>query len=52
LAEGVRDGSVANLDNAQLLDVDRLLKRAGSVGPDRWPEFCAAMASVMACPRY
>lgn len=50
-ADGVRDGSVANLDNAQLLDVGRLLERAGAVDTRRWPEFCAAMARVMSCPR-
>lgn len=49
--EGVRDGSVANLDNTQLLEVGRLLQRAGTVRADRWPEFCTAMAKVMACPR-
>jgi mRNA interferase MazF len=48
-AEGVRDDSVANLDNIQLLPVDSLLRRAGRVSPERWPEFCSAMAKVMAC---
>jgi mRNA interferase MazF len=48
-AEGVRDGSVASLDNIQLLPVDFLLRRAGRVAPERWPEFCTAMAKVMAC---
>lgn len=48
-ADGVRPGSVANLDNLQLLPVDLLLHRAGRVADDRWPEFCAAMARVMAC---
>ena len=47
--EGVRDGSVANLDNLQLLPVDRLLRRAGRISRARWPEFCAAMRKVMAC---
>lgn len=47
--EGVRAGSVANLDNTQLVPVDRLLDRVGDVGADRWPEFCAAMDRVMAC---
>jgi len=47
--EGVRAGSVANLDNVQLLPVDRLLALAGHVADDRWPEFCAAMAKMMAC---
>ena len=48
-AEGVKDGSVANLDNAQLVPADRLLRRAGRVAPERWPEFCAAMFAVMDC---
>ena len=50
-AEGVRPDSVANLDNTQLLDVDRLLQRTGEVAPERWPLFCAAMQRVMGCPR-
>ena len=50
-ADGVRDGSVANLDNVQLLDVDRLLRQAGSVAVERWPLFCAAMHRVMGCRR-
>jgi mRNA interferase MazF len=48
-SEGVKAGSVANLDNAQLLPVDTLLRRAGQIHPARWPEFCTAMAKVMAC---
>lgn len=48
-AEGVRDGSVASLDNVQLVPVGCLLRRAGRVAPERWPEFCSAMAKVMAC---
>lgn len=48
-AEGVREGSVVSLDNTQLVPVDRLLRRAGRISPDRWPEFCTAMAKVMAC---
>lgn len=48
-AEGVRDGSVANLDNVQLVPVDCLLRRAGSVGAARWPEFCRAMAQAITC---
>lgn len=47
--EGVRAGSVANLDNIQLVPVTYLLRRAGLVAPDRWPEFCRAMAAVMDC---
>ncbi len=48
-AEGVRDGSVANLDNIHLVEVDRLLRRAGRVGADRWPELCRAAATMMGC---
>lgn len=48
-SEGVRDGSVASLDNVQLIPVDRLLQAAGRVGVERWPEFCVAMAKVMSC---
>jgi mRNA interferase MazF len=47
--EGVRDGCVANLDNVQLVPVACLLRRAGRIAPDRWHEFCTAMAKVMAC---
>lgn len=48
-AEGVRPGSVANLDNVQLLPVELLVARAGAFEPRRWPEVCTAMARVMAC---
>jgi mRNA interferase MazF len=48
-AEGVRDGSVANLDNAQLVGVSGFVRQAGRVADDRWPEFCAAMNRVLAC---
>lgn len=48
-AEGVREGSVANLDNVHLLPVDRFLQQAGAVEERRWPEFCRSMAAVMAC---
>ena len=47
--EGVREGSAANLDNVQLVPVDCLLRQAGTIAPQRWPEFCTAMAKVMAC---
>jgi mRNA interferase MazF len=47
--EGLAEGSVANLDNAQLLGVDRLLRQAGTVPADRWAEFCTAMGKVLAC---
>lgn len=48
-AEGVRDGSVANLDNIQLVPVACLLRAAGRVPTEAWPRFCSAMAAVMAC---
>lgn len=48
-AEGVRAGSVANLDNVQLIPTDRLLRPAGSVSAQRWPEFCRAMAAALGC---
>lgn len=48
-AEGLSEGSVANFDNIQLLEVDRLLGLAGKVSSQRWPEFCAAMSKMMAC---
>ena len=47
-AEGLTE-SVANLDNLQLLPVDRLFRRAGAVAPSRWPEFCTAARALMAC---
>lgn len=48
-SEGVTDESVANLDNVQLVGVDRLLRQAGAVDARRWEEFCSAMVAVMAC---
>lgn len=47
--EGVREGSVASLDNTQLVSVDRLIHRAGRIDRSRWREFCTAMSKVMAC---
>lgn len=48
-AEGVKPGSVANLDNIQLLPVELLVALAGIVVHERWSEFCDAMRKVMAC---
>jgi len=48
-AEGVAEGSVANLDNVQLVPVDRLLRQAGTVAAERWGEFCAAVQRVLGC---
>lgn len=47
--EGVAEGSVASLDNVQLLPVDRLLARAGTVAPTRWPEVCDALTHAIGC---
>lgn len=47
--EGVAAGSVANLDNTQLVPVTWLLRRAGTIDATRWPEVCAAMAHAIAC---
>jgi mRNA interferase MazF len=47
--EGVRAGSVANLDNVRLVPTDRLISLAGVIEHARWAEFCSAMRKVMAC---
>lgn len=48
-AEGLASGCVANLDNVQLIPARCLLRRAGVVAPERWGEFCTAMAKMMGC---
>ena len=48
-AEGVRDGSVANLDNTMLLHRSALGRRCGQIDASRWPEFCRAMHKMMGC---
>ena len=47
--EGVAAGSAASLDNVQLLPVDRLLRRAGTVDDGRWPEVCDALTHAIGC---
>lgn len=47
--DGVVDGSVANLDNVQLVPVVWLVQRAGTIAPARWPEVCGAMAHTIGC---
>lgn len=47
--EGVVEGSVANLDNVQLVPVGWLLEPAGTLAPDRWDAVCAAMTHAIAC---
>ena len=50
---GKRDGldhaCVANFDNIQLIEVDRLLELISTVNTNRWPEAGAAMQHTMAC---
>lgn len=48
-AEGLDKDCVASLDNVQLVPVTRLLRPTGEVSAGRWPEFCTAMAKVLAC---
>ncbi len=48
-AEGLAQDCVASLDNAQLVPVSRLLRPAGKVSGERWPEFCTAMGQVLSC---
>ena len=47
--DGVAGGSVANLDNVQLVPVAWLVQRAGAIAPARWPEVCGAMAHTIGC---
>ncbi len=47
--EGVKDGSVVNLDNVQLVHVTALLHPAGAMATDRWPEVCGAMTHTIGC---
>ncbi len=46
---GLSRPSVANLDNTQLVETDRLLSPIGALPADRWGEVCAAMAHVIGC---
>lgn len=48
-AEGVRDGSVANLDNTMLLHRSALGRKCGQIDESRWPEFCKAIHKMMGC---
>ena len=47
--EGLAVESVVNLDNTQLIGVDRLLEPIGAMDPTRWHEVCNALAHVIAC---
>ena len=47
--EGVREGSVANLDKTMLLHRSALGRKCGQVDDSRWPEFCRAIDKILGC---
>lgn len=47
--DGARVSSVVNLDNVQLLDRQRLVRRVGRVRPDTLREICDAVAVAIGC---
>lgn len=47
--DGARVESVVNLDNLQLVDRKRLVRRVGSVRPETLRRICAAAAAAMGC---
>jgi mRNA interferase MazF len=47
--EGVKEGSVANLDNVMLLHRSALGRKCGQVESSKWPEFCLAIQKMMGC---
>jgi mRNA interferase MazF len=47
--DGVRATSVVNLDNLQLLDRHRLVRRLGRVRPDTMRRICDAAATAIGC---
>ena len=47
--DGVRLPSVANLDNAQLVDRRRLRRRVGRVRNDTMRRMCSALAAAVDC---
>ncbi len=47
--QGLDQACVANLDNVQLVDVERLLGQIGAIGAERWPEVCEALARSIGC---
>ena len=49
-ADGVRLPSVANLDNVQLVAVERLQRRVGSARPETMGSLCQALAIAVDCP--
>jgi mRNA interferase MazF len=47
--EGVRPGSVANLDNVQLVEKTRLLRRVGKAKPATMSTLCRALRQAVDC---
>jgi mRNA-degrading endonuclease toxin of MazEF toxin-antitoxin module len=47
--DGARVSSVVNLDNLQLLDRRRLVRRVGRVRPETLRRICDAAATAIAC---
>lgn len=47
--DGARVPSVVNLDNVQLLDRQRLVRRVGRVRPDTLRRICDAVAVAIGC---
>ena len=47
--DGARVPSVVNLDNLQLVDRRRLVRRVGRVRPETLRRVCAAVATAIAC---
>lgn len=48
-ADGVRMASVVNLDNVQLVDRARLIRRVGRARPSTMRAICAALATAVGC---
>lgn len=48
-ADGMADGSVANLDNTMLLHRTALGRKCGAVDLAKWTDFCRAMHKMMGC---
>jgi len=49
LQDGARVPSVVNLDNVQLMDRRRLVRRVGRVRPDTLRQICDAAAVAIGC---
>ena len=47
--DGIRHPSVANLDNVQLLSLDRFRRRIGRAQPATMTAFCAALSVAVDC---